>query len=65
MEQTTPEKGARPGARATEPLHVLQMLAATALLVISAILLIKNQHLFGVLALAAGGVLSFVNLRGR
>jgi hypothetical protein len=43
------------------PVHVLALLVATALLVLSAVLLIMGYNLFGVLAMLIGGILCFLN----
>lgn len=43
------------------PVHILQLLVATALLVLSAVLLIMGYNLFGVLAMLIGGILCFLN----
>lgn len=49
------------GGQKNSPVHILQLLLATALLVLSAVLLIMGYNLFGVIAMVIGGVLCFLN----
>lgn len=50
----------RRGGAKNEPVHVVQMIVSTLLLVASAILLIYGQNIFGLVAMLVGGALAFV-----
>lgn len=50
----------RRGGAKIEPVHIVQMLVSTLLLIASAILLIYGQNIAGILLLIIGGALSFV-----
>lgn len=59
------EKSSRMGRDIGSPIHVIQMVIATLLLIASSVLLIQGMYLLGVLALLVGMVVSLVNFRFR
>ena len=46
-------------------MHILQILVSTLLLVVSAVLLITDRYVPGIVAMLLGGVLAFMNFRPR
>lgn len=55
----------RRGGAAGSPLHILQMLIATVVLLASSWFLIRHDWLIGFILLAIGTPLCFINLRYR
>jgi len=55
----------RRGGAMNSPTHVLQVVLATLLLVIAAVMFIIGYEIPGILLMIAGGVVAFLNFGGK